>query len=453
MAEETDVQQQKMAPTSRRPQTWFIVAHCFNMDGRAASQTITDRLPLLMAGGVTPVVLSAPTGSKDRRFPHYRVLSPAPSGFLFELRHLIGRHLRSRAGQLLLKALLTIACLPFYLLEKIFIHLDSQWSWFLGAAVEALFIVRRHRPDIIYTTAGPPTTHVVGFLIHRLCGLPWLAEVHDPLVYDDEPRGRQRYRFRNLIEGLISRHADAVIYFTDQALAHAQRRHPFRGRTHVLRPGAAAPALTGPAYAPGREFHLGHFGSLAEERNLAGIFNALHGLLQATPRWQETLRVDVYGAQLDPVSRRTLAALPLPGTVVEHGRLEFDPRTGKSGRQQVAEAMRCCDVLLLVHGEGTVCDQYIPSKLYEYLHAHRPILGIAAPGSELEQILRACGHPVVPPNDDAGLRQALADLVGRWETIGLPDTAAASPFTIDAAVERLRQIAAAIADDGQAPTR
>ena len=50
---------------------WFILAHCFNMDGRAASQTITDRIPFLMKKGIDPLVLSAPTGIKDHPFPSF----------------------------------------------------------------------------------------------------------------------------------------------------------------------------------------------------------------------------------------------------------------------------------------------------------------------------------------------------------------------------------------------
>jgi len=448
--EENDTQQ---ALSRGQTDTWLIVAHCFNMDGRAASQTITDRLPQLMASGIEPVVLSAPTGNKDRRFPHYRMLSLAPSGFLFEMRHIIRLHVGSRAGQRFLKTLLTLICLPFYILEKIFVHLDSQWSWFVGATLRGLPIVHRHRPSLIYSTAGPPSTHLVGFLLQKLCRLPWLAEIHDPLIYDEKSPRWQNYWFKRWIERLVSRHADAVIYFTEQALASARKRHPFAGSTHVLRPGAAAPEISSVAYVPGPTLHLGHFGSLSEERNLAAVMRALHELLTATPRWRELLRLDVYGADLDPASRRALHDSPLPDTVAEHGRLEYDPETGKSGRQQVMEAMRRCDLLLLIHGSGYVCDQYIPSKLYEYLFTRRPILGIAASGSELDRILQANGHTTVAPDDIEGLKKTLATLIDRWESTGLPDINTDSPYTIAAAVSQLLQIADATKCGGQAKIR
>ena len=51
------------------PRTWLILSHAFNMDGRAASQTITDKIPRLRERGINPVVISAITGRKDPNQP------------------------------------------------------------------------------------------------------------------------------------------------------------------------------------------------------------------------------------------------------------------------------------------------------------------------------------------------------------------------------------------------
>jgi len=40
---------------------WLILSHAFNMDGRAASHTITDKIPHFFGTGITPIVISAPT--------------------------------------------------------------------------------------------------------------------------------------------------------------------------------------------------------------------------------------------------------------------------------------------------------------------------------------------------------------------------------------------------------
>ena len=57
--------------SSTKYQNWLILSHCFNMDGRAASQTITDKIPYLIDAGIKLHVLSAVTGKKDNR-PRYQ---------------------------------------------------------------------------------------------------------------------------------------------------------------------------------------------------------------------------------------------------------------------------------------------------------------------------------------------------------------------------------------------
>ena len=425
---------------------WLILAHCFNMDGRAASQTITDRIPFIMADGVTPVVLSAPTGDRDDRFPHYQIISPAPSGILFEMRHIIRAHTTRRWVEKLLKALLTIVLAPFLLVEKIFVQFDSQWSWFIAAVPQARRLVRQYRPEIIYSTAGPPSTHVAGYLLKRWTGLPWLAEVHDPLIHDNERPRWHHYWYRRWLEGKIFKHADAIVYFTHRALDHASHRQGARHGTIVLRPGAEAPVLEDIVYEKGDRLHIGHFGSLAEDRNLCAVMKALADYGAAHPEWRDRLRLDVFGTDLDGASKGCMQSLGVSDMVRQHGRLEYDPETGKSGRRRVLERMRQCDILLLVHGTDTASAEYIPSKLYEYLHAGRPILGVAGVDTELGDILIEEHHYMTVTDDEDTLRNTLEEMVSRWQTGTLGEQMGPSPYTVQVTVAQLLDIVSALTD-------
>lgn len=431
-----------MSITTGHPGKWLILAYFFNTDGKAASQTITDRIPLLLEEDILPVVISAPLGDKDRRFPHIRVFSLMPSGFQYELRYLLKKKEKSGGGWRILKNISSILLLPLYLLERLVCHLETHWSWGLSATLRGMAAIFRYRPEVIYTTAGPSTTHLAGYLLHSLSGLPWIAEIHDPLVYDmDKGRLNQRFLFNNWLEAKICNRASAVIYFTHHALASADRRHPVAGLKAVLRPGAAPPAATGAAYAKKETIHFGHFGSLASGRNLAMLIRALYSLFQEEPDLQQLVCLDVYGSGLDPVSKKTLAAFPLGSSLQEHGRLEYDEKTGKSGRQQALEAMRQCDVLVILHGSGTVCEEYVPSKVYEYLLTGRPILGCTPRTSELGAILIETGHQVVDPDDQEAIKNALQEYITAWSGKGLAGTDTVSPYTIDRTVRGLISIA------------
>ncbi len=175
------------------------------------------------------------------------------------------------------------------------------------------------------------------------------------------------------------------------------------------------------------------------------VIQALYELLKGRPDLIRRVCLDIYGSELDPASLKFLSTYPLDKVIRQHGRLEYDPRTEKSGRQQVMEAMRQSDVLLLIHGEGIMCQEYIPSKLYEYLLTHRPILGLIELDSELETFLKDGGHFVVPGNDVRGVKNIMAELIARWESDGLADCKEGSPFTIEAAVDNLLSIIRSIA--------
>ncbi len=442
--------QQPQSSRSGEKKRWLILAYLFNIDGKAASQTITDRIPLLLAEGVAPIVLSGPIGEKDTRFLHRRIFSCMPSGLQYELRFLLKKKDMNRWLREVLKGLVTVVFLPLYLIERIVIHLDTHWSWGISGAVSGFFYVFRYRPDVIYSTAGPSSTHLAAYLLHKISGIPWIAEIHDPLVYDNEKRKwHQRYIFNNWLEKKICTHAASVIYFTEHAMGSAERRHPIQGEKVVLRPGADPPATPGIEYRRRQTVHFGHFGSLATTRNLKHLIEAFHLLFKEHPDLRQQVVLDIYGSGLDDVSRKALAMFPLVPALREHGRLEYDGATGKSGRQQVLEAMKLCDVLVILHGSGLISEEYVPSKVYEYLLTGRPVLALTPPTSELGRIVLECGHLVVDPDDAGAIKDALAEFVGQWEKSALGGTYQESPYTIKNTVNNLLAVARQAVASGQ----
>ena len=59
---------------------WLVISHAFNMDGRAASSTVTDKIPYLLQNDIELIIISAVTGLKDTRLEHYQLLPWGPSG-------------------------------------------------------------------------------------------------------------------------------------------------------------------------------------------------------------------------------------------------------------------------------------------------------------------------------------------------------------------------------------
>lgn len=434
--------------TEQPRQRWLILSHAFNMDGRAASHTITDKLPHLRAAGIEVVVLSGVSGEQDKTLEHYQLWPAGPAGLRFDLRHVLRKRFGKGVIYRVLMTLASLVLLPGIVIEKLIRPLESAWSWWFTAYLKGRALARQQPFDLIYSTGGAYAAHVAGRALKRATGTPWLAEVHDPLVVPGTTPRTVHQKQQAEIERQICTDADLAIWFTDQALASARGRHPQLGeRGKMMLPGIDRPFEALPPYIPGGRFIVGHFGSLSATRSMLPFIEALELLKVRRPELMAVTELHIYGGAIDTPAAQKLAASPVREQVRQFGRLETDPATGLSGREQILHRMRGADILLLLHGEDPLCEEYIPSKLYEYLWMQRPILSIVHRNPQMAAMIRGEGHVVVETGRVEGdsvpaavaqpLSAALEQLYQRWRGPGLLDSGMASPYTTQAAVTQL----------------
>lgn len=422
---------------------WLILSHAFNMDGRASSLTVTDKIPHLLRHGVTPIVVSAVTGAKDSRFEHFQLLPWGPSGLRFDFRHWFANKYQRQGLYKISTGLLGLLLLPFIALERLLIGLSSQSSWSLPAFIKGYFLFRQGKIDLIYSSGGAWSAHYAGWLLKKVTGLPWIVEIHDPMVIrtdplDDgfKPRGNRDKRFLQKLEGLICKDADHIWWFTEGAIAYAKLRNPSLGsKGFVLMPGAEPPLVTG-EHTYTNQLHLVHFGSLANDRSLAPIIRALHDLLETEPTLRDRVVIDVYGAPLDDASVRAMSDLTMQNYVKVWGRLEADEITGLSGRGRVMKKMHEADILLLLHGDYEWCAEYIPSKWYDYLWSGRPIFAITNRNPSFDDLLIARNSYMAKTLDHASIVRCLKDICNDWESKNLK-RAVGNPIGVNDAVVKI----------------
>jgi glycosyltransferase involved in cell wall biosynthesis len=258
------------------------------------------------------------------------------------------------------------------------------------------------------------------------------------MIFPGLTKNKMRMRFSAWLEGIISKHADVVWWFTEEALARARARHPELGeRGHCIIPGANAPEFSRAPYQRGKHLVIGHFGSLAETRNLEIFLLGLRRVLEKNPQWVEHIRLHLYGGGIDAVSARALRVFPHPAMIEQFGRLETDSKTGESGRDQVIKRMNAADCLLLLHGTVPFCEEYIPSKMYEYLWTQRPILALVWHNPQMERMLRELGHWAVKSDDANSIASAIEEMHARWMRDDLADSGTPSPYTSEAATHQI----------------
>ena len=296
---------------------WLVIAHCMNMDGQAASHHVSDKLPYLRKRGIEPILLSAASGCKGFKFEHHQVFSPAPSGLSLSCAISSEKEntVKGYLGKLTYQLHLVYLLLPAYLLEKIALPLDSQWSWFISAYFKGKKLTKIHKFECIYVLGGASSAFLAAHLISKHARVPFLAECFDPMISSQWCRSRFAYKWNTWIEKTISLNAKAVIWYTKGALNEARSRHSRLTKVgHLVRPGMTPPDFSNVSYKKGKKLRFCYFGGLSNNRSLADFLIALKSTLKTCPDLAEIIEVHTFGGELDEQTQ--LASKNLPGGIL-----------------------------------------------------------------------------------------------------------------------------------------
>lgn len=288
---------------------WLVLSYYANVDGRAASHHIDDRLSAIRAAGIDVTVLSSTRGPRYSNEQHLRVFSLMPSAILDELK--AGRKRNKLYSwpvhllRFIVQVLIAVPAALFYALEKVLIHRDKRWSWQFTAAMRGWLWSKRERPDLIMTTGGPASAHVAGCWLAERLGAPLVCEFQDPLPFQYPSSNKAIHDYHLKLEQALSQKAKALVYLTDGATESAKQRLSSSSSIHSTSAffsiTSGAPVSAVPAKLTGEKRVLTHIGTLSGTRNLDAVLQALSALAQNNSDLHERFVVQLAGTLDKPV--------------------------------------------------------------------------------------------------------------------------------------------------------
>ena len=260
-------------------------------------------------------------------------------------------------------------------------------GWVPFAIARGAAVARKERPVAILSSFPPTASHIVAGALHRVTGLPWIADFRDPWTWGVE-HGYVWARERRLTE---------------------------RAEAAVLG-GATALTTVGPS-----------LGAELAARSSREVVVLPHGIpvetlaraTTTTPSGRLELvhagAVDGWSADLTPIARALLrlhesgtpARLTLLGPIDHRHRSPQLERATQLGLVHVAgmvsreEAQRVTagsDIALLVQKRPSKI--WVTTKLWDYLASHTPILVAANPECDAAAIVRETHTGWTVPYDD-----------------------------------------------------
>jgi glycosyltransferase involved in cell wall biosynthesis len=279
-------------------------------------------------------------------------------------------------------------------------HLKRFPDAHLGWLPFALAAARAQPFDVAYSSSGPFTSHLVGVLLKKLTGRPWVAELRDGWyrwnrsIFPDYPVWRDV--LERQLEAAALKNADRVVLVTERMAVAFRRQyadlpaHHFAVVSNGFDP-AQFNTTDEDRRDPGENFEVLHAGALYYGRSLAAFLEAVSSLIRTEPGFASAFRLKLFGS-LDPAAHADLRRCQIDGHITFGGQLDH---------ASALAAMRRAAVLLLVANTTPGAEATVPGKLFEYLAAARPILAVAPLDSSTADVLGQTGGGWLAPAGDA----------------------------------------------------
>jgi glycosyltransferase involved in cell wall biosynthesis len=282
---------------------------------------------------------------------------------------------------------------------------DGGLGWAPAALAAAWREVRRERPDVIYSSSSPYGGHLVALALHRLTGIPWVADFRDEWATNPHLAGQPRvltWLSRRAEQAITRRAARTVVaadYFrlAGDAAADGRRETIPNGVDHadVPRNGSAPPR---------DRFRLSFVGTLYGPIDLAPVMAALAQLVRDRV-------IDPGRFELRIVGNQWIPGFAAPDGIATE-------ETGYVSHERAIAEMQAATALLLFVPEESLAPS---GKVFEYLAAERPVLCVTRPDNLAAQLVEDWDAGVAAaPSDVPGIATALRSLYERWEADGLP---------------------------------
>ena len=157
--------------------------------------------------------------------------------------------------------------------------------------------------------------------------------------------------------------------------------------------------FSGPAPAPDGHFNLVHTGLFAADGNPLTLWSVLGQMAAADPAFREQFRLRLVG-RVDREILNAIAREGLSGNVVP---------LGPCSHADAVREQRAATLLLLPLRNDPQYKPILPGKLFEYLAARRPVLGIGQPDGAMARVLASTQAGITAGWEDASSMRAFLE--------------------------------------------
>lgn len=273
-------------------------------------------------------------------------------------------------------------------------------------------VMERYRPEAVVTSSFPYSAHLVGAVIRRRYGIPWIADFRDDWLghaYFSPDKGDSptRQKLDRTLEGLFLRESSHFLTVSEPIRQAMLSRHGLSmDRSSVIPNGYDEDDFRElPPRQVSDRFRIGFMGSMYRCIDPGIFVEEAYGLIDRGMVRPEEIGFRFLGS-MEPAIRERIAAVDRLGLV--------EPVRYLPHRECLAR-MHETSLLTLITGAGETRKGVYTGKVFEYLRLGIPVLALTPPGSVVDILLQetGCGWNIAPDRREA-IRERLHLQIEAW---------------------------------------
>jgi len=262
------------------------------------------------------------------------------------------------------------------------------WAWDVVKYIEKN--VDLTKLDVLYTTSGPASAHLVGFYISKKYGIPWVTDFRDPWTYNaygyyDEKNPMMKLLYR--LERLLLQNADYNLVVGEGQTEHYVNKFGVKSHQMVcITNGYDEEDFADLEFTTKKNerFTIGYSGLIyTGQQSVLPIFQALRELQEEGKIDTNEIAFRIVGQGKEEENR---------AIADKYGLANILEQTGYLSHKEALQNNQDSDALLLLVGDDDGCKQVYTGKVFEYLRSGKYILAIAPKGGYVDDLLSATGH-------------------------------------------------------------
>lgn len=300
---------------------------------------------------------------------------------------------------------------------------DRWVSWIVGGVVSGLSLIRKHSVRALYSTYPIATAHLIGLALHRITGLPWIADFRDPMAQEGYPEDPTVWRSFRWIEERTLRGAARSLFTSPSAIRDYRERYPDipAERFVLVENGYDEDAFQGLSLGGERRTDdraqgnsrvvILHSGIVyASERDPTQLFGALGRLKREGRVRPAEVEFRFRASANDDLLRRLADENDIADMITLLPAVPY--------RDALAEMLQADAVLVM---QAANCNSQIPAKAYEYLRAGRPVIALTDPAGDTADLMRRAGvRQLIPLDSEEAIVAELPAWLEALRTGALP---------------------------------